>query len=95
MKEIAIQVVSTTVNDPRIAHGVAVATSGTGMATFLEYIPTDIGKLATLLGMILTVILIGNHVLGFKSRMIGNRQKEIELEEAEIHLAKLKKEVDR
>lgn len=94
MKEIVIQVVS----DQRIAHGVALGTTGTGMATFLDYIPSDIGKLATLLGMILTVILIAIHAMKLRSSLsahkIDNRQKEIDLEKAEIQLARLKKEVD-
>lgn len=94
MKEIAVQVVS----DQRIAHVVALGTTGTGMATFLDYIPSDIGKLATILGMVLTIILIANHAMKLRSSLsahkIDNRQKEIDLETAEIELDKLKKEVD-
>jgi hypothetical protein len=47
--------------DPRIATGVGGMTAGTGLMTILEMIPDDIGKLATLVGIVLSSVLIYNH----------------------------------
>jgi len=51
---------------PKVAAGVATATTGTGLGTFLEAIPNDIGKLATLVGIVLSVVLIYVHVLNVR-----------------------------
>ena len=49
---------------------IAAATSGitfsTGTATWLEWIPTDIGKLATLLGLALSSVLIYTHLKKYR-----------------------------
>jgi len=45
----------------KMAWATAVAAIGSGTATFLELIPTEIGKLASLAGIILTVTLIRLH----------------------------------
>jgi len=55
------QVVSEVVQNPRIASAVASATTGTGLGTILDLIPNDIGKLATLIGIILSSVLIYTH----------------------------------
>ena len=47
--------------DAKVAGATAAATTGTGLATILEMIPNDIGKLATLVGIILSVVLIYTH----------------------------------
>ncbi len=39
------------------AHSAAVATTTSGLGTWLEMIPTDIGKLATLVGIVLSAVL--------------------------------------
>jgi uncharacterized membrane protein YfcA len=48
-------------SDPRIASGVSAITTGTGLGTVLDWIPDDIGKLATLVGIILSIVLIYTH----------------------------------
>lgn len=49
---------------------VAVATSATtatsGTLTWLEWIPPDIGKLATLIGILLSAVLIYTHIRKYK-----------------------------
>lgn len=48
--------------DTKIATGVATTTTGTGLATFLDIIPDGIGKLATLVGIVLSCVLIYTHL---------------------------------
>ena len=43
--------------NPKIAHGSALATIGTGSATVASWIPANIGTIASLFGMILTATL--------------------------------------
>lgn len=52
---------SSLVNDPRIAGLVAFATSAAGISSWFKWIPDDIGKLATVIGVILTTVLIFTH----------------------------------
>ncbi len=47
--------------DIKAAWIVAVTTGTTGTATFLDFIPDDIGKLATMISMVLGVVLIISH----------------------------------
>lgn len=50
------------VTNPKVAVAVAPLTAATGVTTFLEMIPNDIGKLATLVGIILSSVLIYTHL---------------------------------
>ena len=68
-------------HNPKIASGVSALTTGTGVGTFLDWIPTDIGKLATLVGIVLSIILIRVHLAGFKKtqleiKILKEEQKE-------------------
>ncbi len=47
--------------NPKTAHVTATLTTGTGLGTVMEWIPDDIGKLATLVGIVLSLVLIRNH----------------------------------
>ena len=47
--------------DIKVALGVGTATTSTGTATVLDWIPNDIGKLASLVGIALSVVLIYTH----------------------------------
>ena len=58
-------------------HLVAGGTMGTGLATWLNLIPNEIGKLATLVGIILSVVLIIMH-----TRKIRQDARESSLREA-------------
>lgn len=48
-------------SDPKVASAISTITTGTGVGTFLDLIPNDIGKLATLVGIILSSVLIYTH----------------------------------
>ena len=52
--------------DPKTAAAVATTTTGTGISTIFDLIPNDIGKLATIVGMALSAILIYSHLLSVK-----------------------------
>lgn len=52
---------SEVLHNTKVAGTTAVTTAGTGMATWLDYIPADIGKLATLVGILLSLVLIRSH----------------------------------
>ncbi len=62
LKETAGQIV----HNPKIAAGVASVTTGTGAGTIFDLIPDDIGKLATLVGIVLSFILIRIHLVSLK-----------------------------
>ncbi len=61
MKEVSKEVLKEIANNPKVASGVSAMTTGTGLGTILEWIPDDIGKLATLVGIILSCVLIYTH----------------------------------
>jgi len=46
---------------------VSAATTGTGLADWLNWIPDDIGKLATAVGILLSLVLVGTTL--FRARM--------------------------
>lgn len=48
-------------SNPKIASAVSAATTGTGLGTLLDLIPNEIGKLATLVGIVLSSVLIYTH----------------------------------
>lgn len=56
--------------NPKVASGAAAMTTGTGIGTFLDWIPNDIGKLATLVGIILSVVLIRVHLTNLKKAQL-------------------------
>tara|TARA_R110000822_G_scaffold23472_2_gene72555 strand:+ start:72 stop:365 length:294 start_codon:yes stop_codon:yes gene_type:complete len=49
------------VTDAKAATLVATGTISTGLGSFLDLIPNDIGKLATLIGIALSLVLIYTH----------------------------------
>lgn len=49
------------VSDIKVAWVTVMGTIGSGLGTVLEMIPNDIGKLATLVGIILSTVLIYTH----------------------------------
>lgn len=48
-------------SNPKVASGVSAMTTGTGLGTLLDWIPNDIGKLATVVGIVLSMVLIYSH----------------------------------
>lgn len=72
-----MHLLSDVVQSPKVAATVSTVTTGSGIATFLNLIPADIGKLATVVGIILSLILIVSHLV--KSYRDGKKH-EIEME---------------
>lgn len=68
------------VSSPKIAGGVSAVTTGSGVGTILDLIPDDIGKLATLIGIILSLVLIYTHW----------RRGRVEFEKTRLEIAILK-----
>lgn len=48
--------------NPKIGAIVGATTAGTGIWTILDWIPTDIGKAATIVGIVLSLVLIYTHL---------------------------------
>lgn len=69
LKDIIAAQASAAVQSKNVAVTVSGSTVGSGLATMLELIPTDIGKLATLIGIVLSVVLIYTHVAQHRARM--------------------------
>ena len=62
MINLIVSTVQSVAQDVRAGAGVAATTTTTGTMTWLEMIPTDIGKLATVIGIILSTVLIWTHL---------------------------------
>ena len=60
------------VTNTKTGAAVATTTTTTGLGTFLDWIPSDIGKLATLVGILLSLTLIYVHV----AREMRDRRRE-------------------
>ncbi len=45
-------------HNPKVAAGVAAMTTGTGAGTVLDWIPDDIGKLAVIIGIMVSVMIL-------------------------------------
>lgn len=69
------------VSNPKVAAGVSAMTTSSGFATFLDWIPNDIGKLATLVGIVLSLVLIYTHL----------RKGRIEYKKTQLEMEILKK----
>ena len=84
---------SNVVNDIKIAWATVMGTIGSGMGTALDMIPNDIGKLATLLGIVLSTVLIYTH---FRKGRIEYQKTQLEIiilkeKEAERLVAAIRK----
>jgi len=45
-------------HSPKVAAGVAAMTTGTGAGTVLDWIPDDIGKLAVIIGIMVSIMIL-------------------------------------
>lgn len=70
--------------NPKIGTAIATSTVGTGISSWLDLIPDDIGKLATVVGIVLSVILIYANIL-----KIGAEKERLRMER-DMFEAKLK-----
>lgn len=73
--------------DQRTAAGVSAVTTATGISSILEWIPDDIGKLATLVGIVLSLVLIFVHLINGYSE---HKRIELENEKMKLEIEKLK-----
>lgn len=69
--------------DPKLGAVVATGTGGSGLGTWLDMIPNEIGKLATLVGIILSMVLIVMHLRKMRQEARESRLRE-ELLRAQI-----------
>jgi len=66
VKEIAHEII----NSPKVATIVVGSTAGTGAGSILDWIPDDIGKLAVLISIILSMVLIPVHLVKLKKERL-------------------------
>lgn len=64
------------VNDIKVAWTTVIGTVASGMGIALEMIPNDIGKLATLVGIVLSSVLIYTH---FRKGRIEYKKTQLEI----------------
>lgn len=81
--------VNSLINDVKVAITVILTGLGTGISMFLALIPNDIGKLVSLVAIVLTAVLIRNHLRSGKKLDLENRKLQIEVARLEA------KEVER
>lgn len=77
----AKELVQQALSSPKVAGVVSTVTTGTGLGTIFDWIPDDMGKLATLVGAILSLVLIRNHIktgkkLDLQIRVLERREAE-------------------
>lgn len=65
------------INDARVAGVVSTTTMGSGMGVILDLIPNDIGKLATVVGIVLSLVLIFTHL---RKGFIERKKIQLEIE---------------
>lgn len=77
------EVIQQVIHNPKVAGIVAgmTATMGAAVEATIDWIPDDIGKLATAVGIVLSVILINLHLVGltkakFELRVMRNKEAE-------------------
>lgn len=91
------EVVQELATNPKAASVVSTLTTSTGIGTLLNLIPNDIGKLATLVGIILSIVLIYTH---WRKGRIEYKKTQLEInilmeKEAErLDAARRRKELD-
>jgi hypothetical protein len=85
-------ILSELLTDVKTAWATTVATLGTGTATIVEWIPDGIGKLGTLVGIALSIVLIYTHVRG---AFTSHRKSKLDIEKATLEIDALKREARR
>lgn len=79
--------IMTIIADGRVGAAVATTTAATGTGTWLEMIPENIGRLGTLVGIILSLVLIVVHLRRLRLDTLEARHK---TEKHELEMAQLK-----
>ena len=86
-----MSLVNDVITNPKTAGIVSNATMATGVATSLDWIPSDIGKLATLVGAILSTVLIVYWVQKIRNDFKRNK---LDLEMKRVELEKMRQGLD-
>lgn len=73
--------------DARTGTVTAASTVGTGLGTVLDLIPSDIGKLATLVGIVLSSLLIYAQFIRIQRERMGRERDRIQLEQLKAQIA--------
>jgi hypothetical protein len=66
-------------NDVKVAATVAMGAMGTGLGAILDVIPDDIAKLASLVAIVLTSVLVRNHWRNGKKIDLENEKLQLEV----------------
>lgn len=74
------------ISDTKTAWASATGTTSTGIATLFDWIPNDIGKLGTLVGIVLSVVLICVHV---RKLVVEGRRADLENRKLEEEIKRL------
>lgn len=69
-------------------------TIGVSFSTVMEYVPTDIGKLGTVVGMILSIVLIWRHNNLRKLEDQKRETEELNQEKIRLEILELKKKLE-
>jgi hypothetical protein len=72
-KDLVGEVVKEVLTNPKVGVLVAGATTGSGVGTWLDVIPDDIGKLATLVGIGLSLVLMAAWSVSFRKTLLEMR----------------------
>lgn len=86
MKQQMTQFVKDVAQEPKVAVGVSAATTGSGLGYLFDWIPSEIGKLATLIGIILSLVLIYTHI---RRGLVEYRKGELDIKIAEARLEEI------
>lgn len=81
------EIVANWMQDARTGTITAASTVGTGMGTVLDLIPNDIGKLATVVGIVLSALLIYAQVIKIQRERVGRERDAIELAQLKAQIA--------
>jgi hypothetical protein len=84
--------ISALLTDIKTAWVTTVATATTGTATAIEMIPSNIGKLGTLVGIVLSIVLIYTHV---RAAFTNHKKDRLGIEKAELEIEALKRKARR
>ena len=81
MKTFLIQVAGDAIQSPKTAATVAGMTTGSGILTVLEWLPANIGSVASIVGIVLSSVMIFIHL---KQHFLKMRIMQKELEETKL-----------
>ena len=62
MREYIQQIATSTIQNQKVAAAVSTATTASGFGTWMEWIDRDIGTIASIFGIILSLVLIVIHI---------------------------------